>query len=152
MVSRSGRGAAPLHRLTRWQLLLGAEGMVLVLLGLLGLANAGWRASVDVPVLVIFQLNTAHSVLLLVAGVLALIAAPWRFGVVLFAAVQMIGGIMLFVYGTAESTVGEGRTPFSLDPAENFLHAGLAILGFLILCGAESAPRAASPRRTATGH
>jgi hypothetical protein len=152
MDSRSVRGASPRHRPTRWELLLGAEGLVLVLLGLLGLVNAGWRASEDVEVLVVFQLNTAHSILLLIAGVLALVAALWRFGVVLFAAVQMVGGVMLFVYGTAESTVGEGRTPFSLDPAENFLHAGLAVLGFIILCGVKSAPRPASPRRTATGH
>ncbi|MGI8306683.1 DUF4383 domain-containing protein [Saccharopolyspora hattusasensis] len=132
---------------TRWQLLLGAEGLVLVLLGLLGLANAGWRASGDVPVLVVFHLNTAHSVLLLIVGVLALLAAPWRRAVALFAALQMVGGVLLFVYGTAESTAGEGRTPFLLHPAENFLHAALAMLGFIILCGVESTPRPARPRR-----
>ncbi|MEV0702014.1 DUF4383 domain-containing protein [Saccharopolyspora sp. NPDC050389] len=148
MVSRS-RWQRPQ---TRWQLLLGAEGLFLILLGLLGLANAGWRAAEDVPVLVVFQLNTAHSVLLLIAGVLALVAAPWRRGVALFATVQMVGGVMLFVYGTAESTVGEGRTPLLLHPAENFLHAGLAVLGFIILCGVESTPRPARPPRMVPRH
>ncbi|MCI2418842.1 DUF4383 domain-containing protein [Saccharopolyspora sp. K220] len=144
--------APRIHWPNRWALVLTAEGLLLVLLGLLGLANAGWRASEDVPVLVIFQLNTAHSILLLVAGVLALVAARWRRGVVVFAASQMVVGVMLFVYGTAESTVGEGRTPFSLDPAENFLHAGLAVLGFIILCGVTSAPTPTEPRRIVTGH
>ncbi|MFI0468382.1 MULTISPECIES: DUF4383 domain-containing protein [Saccharopolyspora] len=147
MVSRS-RWQRPL---TRWQLLLGAEGLLLILLGLLGLVNAGWQAG-GATVLVVFHLNTAHSVLLLIAGALALVAAPWRRGVALFAAVQMVGGVMLFVYGTAESTAGEGRTPFLLHPAENFLHAGLAVLGFIILCGVESTPRPVRPRRMVPRH
>ncbi|MGP4015082.1 DUF4383 domain-containing protein [Saccharopolyspora sp. 5N708] len=135
-----------------WPLVLAAEGLVLILLGLLGLANAGWRASDDVAVLVIFELNTTHSILLLVAGVLALVAVRWRRGVVVFAASQMVVGVLLFVYGTAESTAGEDRTPFSLDPAENFLHAGLAVLGFIILCGVTSAPSPTESHRAATGH
>ncbi|MEV0084601.1 DUF4383 domain-containing protein [Saccharopolyspora sp. NPDC050642] len=147
MVSRS-RWQRPL---TRWQLVLGAEGLLLILLGLLGLVNAG-RPAGGATVLVVFHLNTAHSVLLLVAGALALVAAPWRRGVALFAAVQMVGGVMLFVYGTAESTAGEGRTPFLLHPAENFLHAGLAVLGFIILCGVESTPRPVRPRRMVPRH
>ncbi|MEV6229833.1 DUF4383 domain-containing protein [Saccharopolyspora shandongensis] len=145
MVSRS-RWQRPLMR---WQLLLGAEGLLLILLGALGLAG---RQAGAVPVLVVFHLNTAHSVLLLIAGVLALVAAPWRRGAALFAAVQMVGGVMLFVYGTAESTAGEGRTPLLLHPAENFLHAGLAVLGFIILCGVESTPRPVRPRRMVPRH
>jgi peptidoglycan/LPS O-acetylase OafA/YrhL len=140
-----------ISRPTRWGLVLAAEGLVLILLGLLGLANAGWRASDDVPVLVVFELNTAHSVLLLVVGVLALIAAPWRRGVTVFAATQMVLGVLLFVYGTAESTADKSRTPFSLDPAENFLHAGLAVVGFIVLCAVASAPNSTRPRRLVAG-
>ncbi|MGW1680943.1 DUF4383 domain-containing protein [Saccharopolyspora sp. NPDC002376] len=135
-----------------WQMLLAAEGLLLIALGLLGLANASWRASGDVPVLVVFQLNTAHSLLLLSFGVVAVLVAPWRRAAVLCATVQMVGGVLLFVYGTAESTLDKGRTPFLLGPAENFLHAGLAVLGFMILCGLESMPRPTRPRRVVPRH
>ncbi|MER6988821.1 DUF4383 domain-containing protein [Saccharopolyspora hirsuta] len=135
-----------------WQLLLAAQGLLLVVLGLLGLANGGWRASGDVAVLVVFQLNTAHSLLLLAFGAVEVLAAPWRRTAVLCATVQMVGGLMLFVYGTAESTLDSGRTPFLLGPAENFLHAGLAVVGFVILCGLESVPRPTRPRRMVPRH
>ncbi|MER5387585.1 DUF4383 domain-containing protein [Saccharopolyspora sp. NPDC002686] len=135
-----------------WQLLLAAEGLLLIALGLLGLANAGWHASGDVPVLLVFQLNTAHSLLLLSFGAVAVLAAPWRRCAVLCATVQTVGGVLLFVYGTAESTLDKGRTPLLLGPAENFLHAGLAVLGFVILCGLESMPRPTHRRRMVPRH
>ncbi|WP_188987257.1 DUF4383 domain-containing protein [Saccharopolyspora thermophila] len=136
------RGAAA------WQVVLVAQGLVLVVLGLAGLVSGGWQTSGDYPALWIFQFNAAHSSLLLGWGVLAVVASWWRWSTAAFAAAQMVGGILLFLYGTAESTVGESRTVLSLDPAENFLHAGLAVLGFLILCGVASAPaRGPRPRR-----
>lgn len=122
-----------------WSAVLDVEGAFLVALGLLALATAGWHPSHDVAVLGVFHLNTPHAVLLVVVGALALAASPFRRGMMVFATVQMVGGLMLFVYGTAESTVSPTRTALELGPAENFLHAGLAVLGFIVLCGVSAA-------------
>ncbi|GAA4864846.1 DUF4383 domain-containing protein [Saccharopolyspora rosea] len=122
-----------------WSAVLDVEGAFLVALGLLALAGAGWHPSHDVAVLGVFHLNTAHAVLLVVVGAFALAASPFRRGMLVFATVQMVGGVLLFLYGTAESTVSPTRTALELGPAENFLHAGLAVLGFIVLCGVSAA-------------
>lgn len=138
-----------------WQLVAMIEGAVLVLLGAAGLIvdrmHGGWDWHNDAPLL-FFQINSTHSVFLIAVGLAAILAAPWQRTLTWWAAAQFAGFIVLFLYGTAQSTADRSSTVFELDATENFLHAGLAAAGFVILVGANARPRlrARRPHRFST--
>jgi hypothetical protein len=131
-----------------WILVHVVQGVLLIVLGAVGLI------ALTVPPedqqVVLFELNPAHALLLLVTGVLAVVSAWTLRTIRWFAAAELAVFLVLFLYGTAQSTANESSTIFSLDPPENFLHAALALLGFIVLCGAYVVPRSASRRRLIT--
>ena len=126
-----------------WRSILSAQGAVLVLLGGVGLAltslGKGPQPWNEVRVLV-FPLNSVHSGFLAAVGLGSLIAARWHAATLLWAFAQCAGFVFLFVYGTAQSTADKASTWLWLDPSENFLHAALAVIGFVILCGTAAVP------------
>lgn len=126
-----------------WRLVIMIEAAILILLGIAGLTidgmHGGWNWRNDTPLL-FFQINSVHSVFLTAVGLVALLAAPWQRTLIWWAAAQATGFTVLFLYGTAQSTADRSSTVFQLDPTENFLHAGLAIAGFVILVGANAYP------------
>ncbi|GAB3289454.1 DUF4383 domain-containing protein [Parasphingorhabdus pacifica] len=132
-----------------WRTVGSLQGLVLILLAAVGLIMAAGEqrplARSEAPLL-LFDLNPAHAVLLLATGVLSLLSAQWRTSLLWFSVAETTGFVVLFLYGTAESTAGEGRTPLELDAAENFLHAGLALIGFCMLCGVSLMPWLTSQR------
>lgn len=131
-----------------WRLVHAVEGVLLMVLGAAGLIALTVPPE-DQP-LVVFELNPAHAVLLLVTGVLAVVST-WSLRTIRwFAAAELVVFLVLFLYGTAQSTANESSTIFALDPPENFLHAALALLGFIVLCGAYVVPGSAGRRRLIT--
>ena len=126
------------------------QGIVLIVIAVVGLIGAQQQPVAETP-MVLFDLNPMHALLLLVIGVLSLIAAQWRASLLWFSVAETVGFLVLFLYGTAESTAGESRTPLALDPAENFLHAGLAVVGFFIMCGISPMPWLSSRRSGRAG-
>lgn len=138
-----------------WQLVAMIEGAALVLLGAVGLIvdrmHGSWDWHNDAPLL-FFQINSTHSVLLIVVGLATMLTAPWQRTLTWWAAAQFTGFTVLFLYGTAQSTADRSSTVFELDATENFLHAGLAVVGFVILVGANAYPwfRTRRPRRLST--
>lgn len=130
------------------------QGIFLIVIAAVGLIGA-WQQPEPLPraetPMVLFDLSPMHALLLLVTGVLSLIAAQWRASLLWFSTAETVGFLVLFLYGTAEGTAGESRTPLALDAAENFLHAGLALIGFFIMCGISPMPWLASRRSGRTG-
>jgi hypothetical protein len=127
-----------------WRSILTAEGLALVLIGASGLVSTSRAPGPPLsrePNVLLFQLNPAHSALLLLTGLIAVVAAQRLRSFVWWSAVQMVGFLLLFLWGTAQSTAQETSTPFLFDAAENFLHGGLAALGFVLLIGGVSVRR-----------
>jgi hypothetical protein len=85
-------------------------------------------------------LNSAHSLVLLVVGIVVC-AAAYRHGTTLVTSgLLCVGFVFLFMYGAAQSTADKASTWLWLDPPEIFLHAALAIVNFVVFFGACMVP------------
>lgn len=127
----------------RWRWALGAEGLLLIALGATGLvlllSTSGPQLSNEARVL-LFPLNSAHSALLVIVGLLT-VGATNRHGSLLWWSLAMCTGFVgLFLYGTGQSAGDKSTTWLWLDPSENFLHAGIALVSFVILLGSCAVP------------
>jgi hypothetical protein len=126
-----------------WRLVVTIEAAILMLLGIAGLTvdrmHGGWNWHNDAGLL-FFRINPVHSAFLIAVGLAAMFTATWQRTLVWWAAAQATGFTVLFLYGTAQSTAEKSSTVFELDATENFLHAGLAAAGFVILAGATAYP------------
>lgn len=121
-----------------WRTIFVVQGIVLLAFGIAGLLITTLAGSISLSReanLLIIQSNVVHSGLLALVGAGSLIAARWHSAMLAWAFAQTAGFILLFLYGTAQSTANKSSTWLYLDPAENFLHAALAIAGFVMLCG-----------------
>lgn len=126
-----------------WRAVLAAEGIVLIGLGaatLIVLAfTAGLSPSQEAQP-TFFPFNSAHGALLLAVGCVTILMARWHKSLITWSAVLCVGFVVLFLYGTAQSTADQSSTWLWLDPAENFLHAGIAVVNFIVLSGAAAVP------------
>lgn len=112
--------------------------IILVVQALLvgGLAVAGLFAAAAAPggvaMLAGFELNVAHSTLLLVTAGASALAAGWRRVARAWALTQAVCYTVAFLIGTAVSAGQVRDTWLSLNAADHFLHLGLALLGGLL--------------------
>jgi len=136
---RDDGGSARLTRFATW--VLGVEAMLLVALGVSGLGGRATppdglptaAAPLPVPELLGFRPNPAHSVLLLVTGLLALGALwlpAWRRG---FAASQAVGYLLVGGAGLVLAAATPAASPWHLNPADHVLHGLLCLLGLALL-------------------
>ena len=101
------------------------QGVAIGALGLAGLLIGSPSSLVSnhpLTSVLFFQLSPIHSVILLVAGVAAIVLSVFRRTVGLWAVLQFVGFAVLFVYGSAEPQ------PLGLDAASPFLHLALMVL------------------------
>ena len=126
-----------------WRLITSIEGLALVLLGGAGLivlaANTEFRLA-DGATVGFLPLNWAHSALLIAAAALTVVFAYRHDSILMWSLLTCAAFTVLFLYGTAQSTAQKSSTWLWLDPPENFLHAGIAIVSFVILCAAGAVP------------
>ncbi|CAM04738.1 uncharacterized protein DUF4383 [Saccharopolyspora erythraea NRRL 2338] len=134
---------SPYRASMAWRLVLAAVGLVLVGFGTAGLValGTGPGLGLDNEADVLFlRLNSGHSVLLVVVGALSMGFATNHTGMLRWSLFMFAAFTALFLYGTAQSTADKTTTWFRLDPAEMFLHAGLALVGFVVAVGAGAVP------------
>lgn len=115
--------------------LLAGQSVVLAVVGVAGLVMT-WGASFTAQTedaFLALRLNPAHSVLLLVTAVLGAVCLTKRTRLRLFALVQAIVYILIFVFGSAYSVNTGNATFLDLNTPDHVLHAVLAMLGFIVL-------------------
>jgi len=119
---------------------LTVEAILLAALGIWGLIAALAQPHAPpsgAPVLV-FHFTWPHAVLLLVTALLAIAATSSHGWALRYTTLQAVGYGILFI-------VGAGRHNWFADPANDALHAGLAIIGLALV--ARTAARAMSDDR-----
>ncbi|AHH97974.1 hypothetical protein [Kutzneria albida] len=96
------------------RIVLAVEGVLLLVVGLIGLATGqvAW-----------FQFTAWQAVVVLVTGVLALLVILRRRLVLPFAALQLVGYLALYVSGIAQGSTGR---------ATHWLFLGIAVLGVVV--------------------
>lgn len=128
----TGQRSSPLYAWPAY--LLCAQGVLLIALGITG-AVRNWHAPLTgTPEIYVlgFQMNLAHSVVVLVTGFLALAAMFWRTMLRKYLIAQLVVYLVLFLYGTAESAGSPRETFLNLNSADNFLHAGLCAFALIL--------------------
>lgn len=126
-----GPDAPRLARVARIALLV--EVVALLLLGGAGLVTR-WlvEPSAGSDVIVAgFRTNTAHSVFLVLTAVMVAAVLRWPVATRHVMTVQIVSNGLLFVFGAAFNIGATQKTLFALNTADLFLHAGLALLGFI---------------------
>jgi hypothetical protein len=104
------------------------EGLVLIGWGVWGLIAAMNHppAGVTGPEVLWIHLTWPHATLLVLTGVLAIAVARSYRWALRFSIVQAVGYALLFI-------VGAGHQNWFADPADDFLHAAIAIVGLVLL-------------------
>jgi hypothetical protein len=104
------------------------EGVVLIGWGVWGLIAAMTqpRAGASGPEVLWIHLTWPHATLLVLTGVLAIVVAPSYRWALRFSVAQAVGYGLLFI-------VGAGHHNWFADPADDFLHAALALVGLAML-------------------
>jgi hypothetical protein len=132
----------PAHYLSgRWFLL--AQGLVLIGLSLTALIQhwAGAPGTPDGVAVLWLRLTPLHAWVLLVFGVAAVAATPWRRAATAVAAAGVAGFLLLFAIGTpaaANATAG-ARGPgldssaWGMDLGDTTLHVGLLIYNLVLV-------------------
>jgi len=108
---------------------LAAGALVMLVLGISGLIVASGGDG-DAMILV-FRMNTIHSVLLIVAGVLGLLASLDPHWALLYVLFQALGFVFLFIYSASHNVGGGVPTVFGLNVADSVLH--LVIIAWSLL-------------------
>lgn len=109
------------------------EAAVLVVLGLWGLLadlTQHGNGPSGAPVL-LFHITWQHAIVLLATAVLALIGTCGHSWALRAMTLQAVGYGVLFI-------VGVGQVNWFADPADDWLHAGLALVGLGLLMGTAS--------------
>ncbi|NMO94051.1 DUF4383 domain-containing protein [Actinomycetospora sp. TBRC 11914] len=79
------------------------------------------------------RLNPAHSTILLVWAVLGVVALSRRKFLRAYTAIQAVGFLLLFAFGTAFSVATTDSTPLDLNTPDHVLHGVLFLLGFITM-------------------
>ncbi len=127
-----------------FRLVLTIQGVLIGLLGLVGLVLVSVSAGESAHVL-IFRVNLAHGVLLIVAGLGSVLVTRWYRAMLYWSLVQAAGFLGLYLFGSVVDAGGPMWSPtnrpasedtvLALNTADHFLHLALAVIGVVILMG-----------------